>query len=243
MKKALPVAIAFLTLAGIGARAQSATTTTTSGVLGHRFAEIGVGAVDPTGSSDLGFGSDLAVNLPLRAGIDLGFGYSYSRMNGDLFDGLISERARQHTLYSTATFYTTYRGMKPFASAALGYEWSRSKLSFGGTTVADPRDDEAVWGLSAGVEIPLGAVTLTPTVSYQDNFKSNSGDLINTGGGTGSIFVYSPGRNGAGVFAYGAEASTWFTRSVGGFADVTYSDPTGGGTQAWTYKIGARLRF
>jgi hypothetical protein len=125
-------------------------------------------------------------------------------------------RSSDHTIGASLTAYNSFGNLKPFFGAALGYQWNRAK--FGSFTA---RDDSSLWALGTGVEIPCGTFTVTPKVSYQDGFS----------------------RDSASGFAYGAEAHTWFTRSVGGFADVTYSDPTGGGTQAWIYSVGVRLRF
>lgn len=226
-----------------GASAQT-TAPASAGLLGQRYAEIGAGVTDPHGSSDEGLGGDLSVNLPVQPGLDVGFGYAYHRLNADLYGGLFNQRSREHAVFSSVTAYRSYGGVKPFVGASLSYQWAKDRLSFGGTLVDDSRDDEAAWGLRAGVEIPLGTVTLTPKVSYQDDFKgNNSGGLTNNGGSVGSVFTRSPGGNSAGVFVYGAEANMWFTPKIAGFVDVNYVDPTGGGTQAWTYRVGARFRF
>jgi hypothetical protein len=141
------------------------------------------------------------------------------------------------------TAYTNYQGVKPFAEVAVGYSWAKDKLSFGGTPVSDDRDDTGLWGLGVGVEIPLGAVTVTPRITYQDDFEGGAPGITNpAASGTGSTVAISRGGRG-GAFGYSTEAHMWFTRAVGGFAEVTYSDPTGGGTQSWTYALGARLRF
>lgn len=244
MKKHLSFAFATILLAtSVAAQPQSTTVPPSSGVLGQRYAEISGSASDPHGSSDFGFGGTLAANVPLGAGLDLGFGYGYSRTRTEFFSGLLEQRGREHVLGTSVTAYTTYQGVKPFAEAALGYSWAKDKLSFAGTTVLDDRDDAGLWGLAVGVEIPFGAVTFTPRISYQDDFKSGSARITSpTGPGTGSGLIVSGGGRG-GAFDYGTEAHVWFTRAVGGFAEISYSDPTGGGTQSWTYAVGARLRF
>jgi len=207
--------------AAIAGRAQPATSSNVNGVLGQRFVEASVGAIDPHGSSDEGFTGDLSVKLPVQAGLDVGFGYTYDRVTADIGSAPFHLRSRDHTLGATVTGYSTLGGVKPFAGAGLGYQWSRAKLDFGSARILDTDDDDGIWALGAGVEIPLGAVTLTPSVTYQDGFAQDS----------------------AAGFAYGAEAHMWFTRSVGGFADATFSDPINGGLQSWTYRVGARLRF
>lgn len=241
--------IALTLTAAVAAQAQpaSAGAASSSGLLGHRYAELSAGAIDPHGQSEFGFTSDVSVNLPVQPGLDVGFGYGYSRTKFELLERLFTQRLRDHTAYASATAYSEYRGVKPFFSAALGYQWSRSGADLGGMRVLDDRADEAVWGLAAGVEIPLGRVTLTPSISYQDRFDRDNGlafvDTTNppSPGSVGRVITLD--RDGGAGFAYSVEASTWFTRTLGGFADVSYSDPTGGGTQSWTYKVGARLRF
>jgi opacity protein-like surface antigen len=223
MKTHSTLFVALLTLATTTTivRAQATPNAGSSGLLGQRFAQAGVGLVDPHGTSDNGFAGDLGVNLPLQTGLDLGLAYNYNRINTDLGSAPLNIRSRDHSLFAGLTAYNTYEGWKPFFGAGLGYEWTRTKFRFAGTPVFTDRDDEAIWALGVGVEIPVGAITFTPSIGYQDGFKSRS----------------------TGVFGYGVEAHTWFTRKIGGFADVTYSDPTGGGTQSLTYRIGARLRF
>jgi hypothetical protein len=224
MKTSHTFSIALLAIAAAaGARAQTtpAVSSNAAGLLGQRYAEVSVGAIDPHGTSDEGFTADGNVNLPIQAGLDLGFGYSYDRLNLDLGNSGLKQRSRDHTIYSSVTAYSTYAGVKPFGSAALGYQWNRNKLDFGGARVVDDREDEGVWSLAVGAEVPVGPVTVTPKIAYEDGFKKRS----------------------IGAFTYGAQASMWFTPKVGGFAEATYVDPTGGATQSWVYKIGARFRF
>jgi hypothetical protein len=221
MKKHYALTLAVVGLAtAFSVRAQPATASNANGLLGQRYAEASVGAIDPHGSSDEGFAGNLSVNVPVQAGLDVGFGYTYDRITADIGSGF-HLRSRNHTLGATVTGYSTLAGVKPFAGAGLGYQWSRTKLDFGGARVLDTDDDDGLWALGVGVEIPLGAVTVTPTVTYQDGFSQGA----------------------AAGFAYGAEAHMWLTRTVGGFVGATYSDPVNGGRQSWLYEIGARMRF
>jgi hypothetical protein len=203
------------------AQTQYAPASAPAGLLGQRYVEAGVGAVDPHGTSDLGFTGDLSANIPLQPGLDVGFGYTYSRIETDIFNGSITARARDHVLYASATAYSQVGAMKPFFGGAVGHRWNRSSLRFAGAQVFRDSDNESLWGLATGVEIPFGRFSVTPAISYQDAFR----------------------RDAAAGFTYGAEVHTWLTRDLGAFADITFSDPTGGGTQAWTYEVGVRLRF
>lgn len=232
-------------VAAIGARAQTnVTTADRSGLLGQRYAELSGSVINPHDSADEGYAGRLRANVPVRGGLDLDFDYNYSGMDSGILSGVFDRRVREHALFTSLTTYMDYRGMRPFAGAGLGYSWSKHTLSFGGATVVDDRDDAALWGLRAGVEIPVGVLTLTPKVTYQATFNGARGrDFVRVAPTTGSIGTVGVERAFDGAFNYGVEAHVWFTRMLGGFADVTYSDPTGGGTQSWIYSAGVRMRF
>jgi outer membrane protein W len=214
MKTNYTLSLAFVALAAALTTQAQTVSSNNAGLLGQRYAEASVGLVDPHGTSDNGFSGNLGVNLPLQTGLDASFSYTYDRFHTD-FAGT-GAHLSAHTLGAALTAYSSFGNLKPFFGAGLGYQWNRTKFGSFKT-----RDDNSIWALGTGVEIPCGTFTVTPKVTYQDGFSSDS----------------------AAGFTYGAEAHTWFTRSVGGFADVTYSDPTGGGTQAWIYSVGVRLRF
>ena len=209
-KKLLSVLAALA--AGVSAMAQSIpapTTSSSTGLLGQRYVDASFSAQDAHSFSDHAYGLGVAVNLPFNESLDFGLGYDYGWLNS-------SVDTRSHTLSASATTYTTYNGMKPFFGAALGYGWTRAEVgSF------SHKDNNGIWGLGAGVEIPVKAVTLTPSLSYADSFK---------GGSTG-------------VYAAGLEANHWFTKAVAGFADVSFSDARGHGGEAWNYGVGVRVKF
>jgi hypothetical protein len=77
-----------------------------------------------------------------------------------------------------------------------------------------------VWGLSAGVELPVGRVAFTPHVEYFDPMVGHS--------------KWS--------YRYGLEAHHWFTETMGGYADVTYNDVQRD-PNAWVYLVGVRYKF
>ena len=179
-----------------------------TGLLGQRYAEVSFGLADAQGSSDNTYG--LGVNLPVCPNVDLGFNYGYSWLNSG---GL---KLRDHALNASATGYTNYAGVKPFVGVGLGYQWSKAKFGSFSTN-----NDIGTWALGVGFEVATGEITLTPSISYVDGFKSRD----------------------AGAFNYGVEASTWITKTLGGFADVSFSDIEGSGGQSWNYTIGVRVRF
>ena len=204
-----------LVLAAVAAAATSYAQTTpaataSTGLLGQRYADVSFGVLDPHGTSDCGFGTGLGVNLPIATNLDASFNYGYSRLNNG---GL---KLRDHSVNAALIGYSTYGSVKPFFGLGLGYEWSKAK--FGAFTT---KDDSATWALGAGVEVPAGQFTLTPSVSYVDGFENNT----------------------TGAYTYGLEASTWLSQKVAGYVDVSYVDVVGRGGQSWVYTIGARLRF
>ena len=216
--------------ANIG-RAQTVSSNVT-GLLGQRYAEFGLGRVNAYGIFDEGTFVDASVNIPVHRNVDLGFGYSYSRTDVQSFSGSLispvvnSDELSGHILSASATVYSGNQGFKPFAGAAIGYEWAQEKLSFtstfGSSGTRDIKDDRSIWAIAAGVEIQAGPVTLTPRIAYQDAFS---------GGNSGAVSL-------------AGEAHLWFTRTLGGFVHVTYTNPTQSGAESfWSYGAGLRMRF
>lgn len=181
-----------------------------TGLLGQRYADVSLGLLDPHGTSDTGYGAGFGVNLPVATNLDASFNYGYSRFNNG---GL---KLRDHAVNAALIGYSSYGTVKPFVGLGLGYQWSKTK--FAGFSV---KDDTASWAVGAGVEVPAGQFTLTPSVSYVDGFENNT---------TGS-------------YTYGVEASTWLSKTVAGYVDVSYVDVVGRGGESMVYTIGARLRF
>ncbi|MEO5961048.1 MAG: hypothetical protein ABIZ49_14200 [Opitutaceae bacterium] len=191
------------------------------GVLGQSYADLHYSWVNFRGGDvdANGFIAGFEGNTPVARGVDVGLGYNYYRENNhrDPFNGSPFD-VRFHQVATHATFFSPMRGMKPFVTGLLGYQWARGDLqsfrTFG---------HEWIWGASVGAEIPLGAFALTPRISYTDTMHSNS----------------------VGSWHYGAEAHHWFTEKVGGYLDATFHEPRGsrGGPDRWTYTAGFRVRF
>jgi hypothetical protein len=191
------------------------------GILGQSYADLHYSWVNFRGGDvdANGYIAGFSGNAPVARGLDVGLGYNYYRennhrnpFNGSQFD------VRYHQVATHATFFSPMRGMKPFVSGLLGYQWSRGDIQSFRTY-----DNEWVWGASAGAEIPLGRIALTPRVSYTDTMHANS----------------------VGTWHYGAEAHHWFTEKVGGYLDATFHEPrhNRAGPDAWTYTAGVRFRF
>lgn len=181
-----------------------ASTATSSGLLGQRYVEAGFGVTDLRGVSDNLFDLGVAVNLPVASSVDVGAFYNYS-----WFDGPFSAHSNQVGV--GGTYYVPLSGIKPFASVGVGYSWDRS----GGF-----RDNRGFWAAAIGAEIPVGAVTFTPHISYTDDFEGGNAD----------------------GYSYGVEASTWISARTGVYLSVGRIEGPGS-SDAWTYGLGVRFKF
>jgi hypothetical protein len=178
-----------------------------SGLLGQKYAEVSFGMQDIYHVSPNGYSLGVSSNVPVTRYLDIGAGYSYDWIKGNV-------HGHTNTLGATATAYTTVAGVKPFAGVGLGYEWIRA-AGFG--------DDFALWAAAVGVEIPTRIVTITPTITYSDDFQRSSRSSQD--------------------FTYGVDVSRWITKTTAAFIGVNYSDTLSSTADAWTYTVGARLKF
>lgn len=183
---------------------------TTNGTLGLRYVSAELTVIDPSYTKTNGYDVAIGVNLPVSANLDVSFGYDYDWLNVQGVHG------RDHTLSAAAVAYAPYAGVKPFAAVGLDYSWSSIKS--GGYTV---RDDAGGWAVGAGVEIPAGVVTVTPSIAYHDGFRSDA---------TGST-------------QYGVTVDHWFSAKVNGYVGLAYADANGSSVNVWGYSAGVRLRF
>jgi hypothetical protein len=193
------------------------------GVLGHSFADVNYSWLDyhrDAGIDADGFIAGINSNLPIARGLDVGLGYNYYRENNhrNPFTGSPYD-ARYHEAIARATFYAPIGGgVTPFLSAGAGLQWSRGDIQRLRTF-----DHDWVWNASAGFEAILGAVAVTPRVSFIDSIEN---------------------RGGVGLWTYGAQVHHWFNEKLGGYLDFTFHDPrTNGGPEWWTYMAGLRFRF
>lgn len=201
-----------LLAAGVSFAQTTATTTRTStanGLLGHRYTELSYGLDDIEQSGHHGYSVGARANNPILPGmLDAGAAYSYSWINGPF-------KGHANTVGAYATAYQPLAGVKPFATAALGYQWT--SLAFGAG------DDEAVWGAAIGVEVPVGAFTVTPRLSYSDDFNG------------------TPRSNEA--WTVSVEANYWFSATSAVYGSIGHIDVRRSSIDAWTYEIGLRARF
>lgn len=180
------------------------------GLLGHRYTELNLGLQDIKHSQDHGYSVGAAANNPLIPGVlDAGASYSYSWIRGPF-------KGHANTIGAYATAYAPFNGVKPFAGAGLGYQWS----SFGFSA----NDDEAIWGMTAGVEIPVArGTTLTPRINYADDFEGS--------------------RNSSEAWTFQVEANYWYNARSAVFGSIGKTDVRHSSGVSWNYEVGLRARF
>jgi len=202
------IALAISLLAAAAGNAQ--TPAGNSGLLGTRYTELSFGLQDIKHLSDHGYAAGALANNPLIPGVlDAGASYSYSWIRGPF-------RGHANTVGAYANAYVPFNGVKPFAGAGLAYQWT--SFTFGGS------DDQGLWGLTAGVEIPAGpGLTFTPRVNYGDDFESS--------------------RNSTQVWTFQVEGNYWFSASSAVFASIGKSEVRRSSLDSWNYEIGLRARF
>jgi hypothetical protein len=177
------------------------------GLLGTQYTELSFGLTDIKHFSDNGYDVGAAANTPLIPGkLDGGATYSYSWIRGPF-------KGHANTIGGYSTAYTVLNGVKPFVGAGLGYQWTNFGVS----------DDQALWGGTAGVEIPAGAVTITPRVNYADDFKNS--------------------RESSQAWTFQVEANYWFNKTSAVFGSVGKTDLRRSSLDSWNYVVGLRGRF
>jgi hypothetical protein len=187
------------------------------GVLGMSYGDISYRWHDihrQADAYDIAFGG----SSPVAPGVDVGLGYNYFWANDSHNPFTLQDyNIRLHSLVANATFFGPNRAARPFFSPIIGYQWSRGDLERLRTY-----DSQWVWGGSAGVEVPMGRLALTPRATFTDSMRANS----------------------IGSWHYGAEAHTWLNEKVGVYFDATYHHPQQrSGTQYWSYMGGLRYKF
>ncbi len=185
--------------------AQTATQAAPVGVLGRSFSEVHAGFSDIKDYSKNQNGVGLAANVPVNSYLDINAGYDYGWIRGE---------SHYNAINAKAIAYTTLSGVKPFAGAILGYDWSQN---FGA------KDDLSTWGLTAGVEIPAGPVSITPRVTYSDDFRKSARSYQQV---TTEV-----------------EANYWLNTTTAVFATLGRTDANGSSARAWNYTVGARFKF
>jgi len=195
-------------LAGSTSFAQTENTTS-NGLLGQQFAEFNFTFIETDSISKLSYEPGVSFNLPLIANqVDVGGGYSYSRIRGPI-------KGHANSLNTYAVGYFKAEGVKPFVAASLSHSWT--SLSFG------PSGNLSNWAVSAGVEIPVGAFTFTPSLAYSDDFKNGFGE--------------------GDAWTFRGEGNYWLNRRNAVFAAIAKTNLHRNPIDVWTYEVGVRVRF
>lgn len=185
-------------------------TSNTNGLLGQRYAELSFGAQDLNQLKPHLYGLGAAVNAPVIPGsFDVTATYDYSWIRGS---GL---RGSANTFGGFGTLYTALNGVKPFVAGGIGWEWSRTR-GFGS-------DDQGLWTAAVGVEIPAGVVTLTPRISYGDDFENS--------------------RTSSQQITYSVDANYWLDAKSAVYGAVGFTDYRSSPLESWNYRVGYRLKF
>ena len=178
------------------------------GLLGERYSELGFGLDDIRHVSNHGYSVEASANNPLIRGLlDAGATYSYSWIRGAF-------RGHANTVGAYATAYSRFEGVKPFLSTALGYQWTSARFG---------SDEQTLWGLATGVEIPVGAVTVTPRISYADDFEGT--------------------QNSSQAWTVQTEVNYWVNRTTALFGSIGKTDVRRSSIDSWNYQFGLRARF
>lgn len=186
--------------------AQSATEDQASrGVLGQNYAEFSLGWAKINHARDIYDGS-FTGNVAVARNLDLAGTIGYGWVHG-------KNEGHANLLGGNATYFLNHAGTKPFASVALGYQSGTGRLKF----------SDWVWGVGAGCEIPLSGMTLTPRISYLDDFRGS--------------------RRSSQQVTFETEGNWWLGRSTSLFASLGYTDVHRSSFDSWNWRAGVRFGF
>ena len=123
------------------------------GLLGSRYTEVAYNYIDLTaGSPGVARGFTFDYNMPFKANVDLNLDYDWARAK------YAGTRLTQQDVGVGATAYTNLSWGRPFALAAVGWQWQKG----GGSN-----DDSFTYKLGVGTEFQVApAVVVTPFVNF-----------------------------------------------------------------------------
>jgi hypothetical protein len=170
------------TIALAAGLAVSASVASAAGQVGQRYLKATLDGVfwDDDSGLDDGIGGTLTFNQPLAKNFDLGLGYSHLRSDlPDIDDGEGGEidggDITGDVFSFSGTWFTPAANGKLFVRGTIAW----SDLDFD-VTIGD--DDEWLWALETGLEIPLGQrATITPYISYTDGFDGSIDGIFDFG--------------------------------------------------------------
>jgi hypothetical protein len=192
------------------------------GVIGKRYAEAGVELQDLNHDSKNAYATNIGANVPIIKGLDLSGGYAYGWYDHSPM------HQTDHAIGSSIKLYNEIeKGIKPFIAAGLGYSWLDEKLDSGwyffGSGKNKYSQDKATWDASVGAEFSFKWLSVTPRISYNDDFERS--------------------LKSEETWQYGVEANAWITRRIGIYAQVAYVDWQHTTFHSWKYGTGIRVRF
>jgi hypothetical protein len=209
MKLTQKITLALGVLAAAGASFAQTAANRAQGLLGQRYVDVGFGVQDADGIKDNLYTAGATVNLPfVPNAADFGFSYTYSRFKGPV-------RANGNAIGGNLNLYAPLQGVKPFVGVNVGWQWTSIR--------GFDDDDYGVWGAAAGVEIPVGAFTITPRIVYADDFENSA--------------------NSSQDWTYEVEGNYWFSATSAAYASVGKTDGRRGSIDLWNYKVGVRVKF
>lgn len=196
-----------LLLAGACFAQTNATNSSASaGLLGQRYAEFGFALHDLNRPSDNTYSLGTTANFPMvPALLDVSASYAYDWHVGP-------SKIRRHTFLAAATAYASNNALRPFASYGIGWQ-----------TRHTGSEDQAIWRATAGFEIDAGNITLTPRVTYIDDFEAP--------------------RVSSQQLGWGLEGNTWVTSKTGLFASFSRTKALHTSVISSDYQIGVRVKF
>jgi hypothetical protein len=175
------------------------------GTLGQNYGELSFGFADIRRAAPNFYNLNLNGNLPLTRHLDLGGGLATGWFDRHLVNNTTA-------LGVSLTAYRPHEGAAPFFTTGLGYQW---------WNVGAP--DTWTWKVATGVQVPFGEFTVTPRLSYEDDFLR--------------------GAMSAQQVTAETEVNRWLSRAAAVFASVGYTDVHRSRFDSWNWRAGVRLAF
>jgi hypothetical protein len=214
LTKKLSLALTIVAAACLVHADEPASTDTSAGTLGQRYAELSFTnqVIEHVPSNNNYYYGELGANVPVTKGLDLGGSYTYGWFNH------LGQSLRSNLGEADATAYVTCAGVKPFATLDLGYQWDR-------TTAANyfVRSEYAVWGMAAGVEVPVGPVAITPFANYGTDFRRSIASTQD--------------------LDLGIKINYWYNEHWAVFANVYHEDVMHSSSDSFNWSLGLRRKF
>lgn len=192
------------------------------GSIGKRYAGASFSIDNPHGYTDLGYGTNIGVNIPVVNHIDVSAGVGYSWLNYNYpsyYYGPIEIDQKYTSLNASVTIYNTIENnIKPYIAFNVGQTFA--KLS---TNHVGHNTNFETWGAVVGAEFPYKWLAVDVSIGYDD-------DLMR------------PAYSGQDTFAT-ARLSSWITEKIGVNVGVSFVRPMHNFEDSWVFDAGVRFRF